>query len=66
MTIDDRGLLVFRKWSNSVNQLKRQNIMKLEEVLQDQERPFYAHYGAVVGLMAFGTEVCIRVGKVEI
>ena len=40
-----------------MNHLKEENINALQEVLYDLARPFCSHYGAVMGLIAFGVQV---------
>ncbi|KXJ29986.1 TAF6-like RNA polymerase II p300/CBP-associated factor-associated factor 65 kDa subunit 6L [Exaiptasia diaphana] len=47
---------ISRKCSNTVNYLRHQLLMTLQEVLVDDGRPYCSHYGAVVGLAELGPE----------
>ncbi|XP_031574413.1 TAF6-like RNA polymerase II p300/CBP-associated factor-associated factor 65 kDa subunit 6L [Actinia tenebrosa] len=47
---------ISRKCNNSVNYLRQQLLMTLQEVLVDDGRPYCSHYGAVVGLTELGPE----------
>ena len=40
-----------------MNDLKEQNISRLRDVLHDLTKPLCSHYGAIIGLLAFGTPV---------
>ncbi len=51
------GIVLCRGWSSAVNKLRQQNMCALRDVLYDQAKPFCSHYGAVMGLVAFGTQV---------
>lgn len=39
-----------------MNKLLQQNVKALQVVLYDNAKPFCSHYGAVMGLVAFGTQ----------
>jgi len=52
---------VNRRWSTELNQLAEVNRKQLADVLSDASRPLCSVYGAVVGLLAFGLDVCQHV-----
>jgi len=49
---------VNRRWSTELNRLEELNRKQLADVLSDANRPLCSVYGAVVGLLAFGLDVC--------
>jgi len=49
---------VNRRWSTELNKLEEMNRKQLADVLSDASRPLCSVYGAVVGLLAFGLDVC--------
>jgi len=51
-------LLSTRRWSTDLNKLEQDCRQQLADVLCDSSRPLCSVYGAVIGLLAFGLQVC--------
>ncbi|XP_045187265.2 TAF6-like RNA polymerase II p300/CBP-associated factor-associated factor 65 kDa subunit 6L [Mercenaria mercenaria] len=52
---------VISVWGNSVNHLERFTEKTLRETLYDHNKPYAAHYGAIMGLLYLGSENIERV-----
>lgn len=49
------------KWDSPLSRLRAQNILALQEVLYDLAKPSCSHYGAIMGLLSFGTQAAEEV-----
>uniref|UniRef100_T1IMM4 TAF6 C-terminal HEAT repeat domain-containing protein n=1 Tax=Strigamia maritima TaxID=126957 RepID=T1IMM4_STRMM len=48
--------LIARNWTSSVNELSNEILTSLRDVFSDHNKPFSSHYGAIIGIVAFGSE----------